>query len=398
MEEFVGRILDTLNFHYWKLMRISVDNDKDLSRTFPNFLLSPEKLIIYIGKEHVAIEYAGSYTKSISNENKIECIVQDYSNSENFIEKVIGVTYAKGAMNIPLSGYVDDVYLASIEATKILAENNWNFLAQEMAFMLNVSSLSLSNQFTRLRNCFFYQENNGRLNVRNIKWMDIFPLKREDVDDDIEELTVNFPDLHSLAREDLNYTLPEKLDFQHSKLTIINRFIELYNTEGVFEPEITRFLAEPENQFILKMAFFGKEIHAEKQCSWADNTNRPAIKPDFFVVGSDEMADIVEFKLPTIKTEKTVVGKINRETFSSEIHSYIAQTRVYRDYFEDPRNRELVKTQYGLNVSYPKRYLVVGRRWMFDSLEWRSIANEYQYLTIRTYDDIVDTVMGYLMS
>ncbi|WIV20218.1 hypothetical protein QPK24_05830 [Paenibacillus polygoni] len=398
MDDLIKKFLDTLNFNYWNLIRHTVENNKELKKTVPTFLLSPEKLIIYVGSQHIAIEYIGTYNRPISDEKQVECVLYDYSEVDNFLEEIIGVTYDKGTLTIPLNGCVDDLYIATVEATDLLSENNWNFLAQEMTFVLNVSGLFLGENFTRLRNCFFYEKNNDGLKVRNIKWMDIFPIERHDVDQDTEDITVTFPNLPLLAKGDIQYSLPEKLNFQYDKLMTMNRFIELYNSEGTSETDITRFLAEPENQFILNMAFFGSSLHAEKECKWIDNEEKPPIRPDFFVMGSDGMADILEFKLPTIKTETVVVGKINRETFSSEIHSYIAQTRVYREYFEDPRNRDFVKSHYGLEVYYPKRYLVVGRRWMFAPPEWRAIINEYKDLTIRTYDDIVDTVMGHLMS
>lgn len=324
--------------------------------------------------------------------------VFDYSGSNNFIEEIIGIKYDKASMIIPIEGYVDDLYVATLEATSILAENNWNFIAQEMIFALNVSGLSIGKGFTRLRNCFFYEKDGDGLKVRNVKWMDIFLINRVDIDEETEEVTISFPNLSKLAFEDAHYSLPEKLNFQYDKLMIMNRFIELYNSDEVTETDITRFLAEPENQFILKMAFFGSTIHAERECKWIDNEYRPPIRPDFFVTGSDGFADILEFKLPDMKTETVIVGKTNRETFSAELHSYIAQTRVYREYFEDPRNRQFVKDNHGIQVHYPKRFLVVGRRWMFAPIEWRAVINEYKDITIRTYDDIVDTVMGHLMS
>jgi hypothetical protein len=103
---------------------------------------------------------------------------------------------------------------------------------------------------------------------------------------------------------DAHYSIPEKLNFQYDKLIILNRFIELYNSEGVLETDITRFLSEPENQFIMKMAFFGTGIHSKKECEWADNSARKAVRPDFFVSGTNSFADIVEFKLPTIKRKQ----------------------------------------------------------------------------------------------
>ena len=88
------------------------------------------------------------------------------------------------------------------------------------------------------------------------------------------------------------------------------------------------------------------------------------------------------------------MGKSNRETFSAEINAYISQTRVYREYFEDPNNRKWVKEKYNLNVRYPKRYLVVGRRFDFSNEVWKEIIDDYKDVEIITFDDLVDGVVS----
>jgi hypothetical protein len=140
------------------------------------------------------------------------------------------------------------------------------------------------------------------------------------------------------------------------------------------------------------MAFLAKNIYPQCECEW-QSESRNNIKPDFFVIKPNGFADIVEFKLPYLKTDN-VVGRVNRETFSAEINSYISQTRVYRTYFEDPNNRKWVEEKYNLKINYPKRVLVVGRRWDFPSDEWKSILNDYKDIELMTYDDLVDGVVA----
>jgi hypothetical protein len=127
------------------------------------------------------------------------------------------------------------------------------------------------------------------------------------------------------------------------------------------------------------------------KCEW-QSEEKDEIIPDFFVVRANGYADIVEFKLPKVK-RNTVVGRNNREQFSAEINSYIAQTRVYRSYFEDPNNRRWFEKKYGFKVYKPKRYLVVGRRNDFECDEWIEIKSDYTDVEIVTYDDLVDTVV-----
>lgn len=190
----------------------------------------------------------------------------------------------------------------------------------------------------------------------------------------------------------------EKLGISFNKpelkkgIEAVDHFSDLICLPGVDEPVITQFLAKPDNQFILKIAFLARCIFPEKICKWPSNQRKP-IKPDFFVEGSNGYSDIVEFKLPTY-SGNPIVGIENRKTFSARINSYVSQTRTYREYFEDPRNRKYVLKKHGITVMYPTRYLVIGKRAMFSTNEWKAIENDSQDLRIKTYDDILDSVSG----
>jgi hypothetical protein len=93
---------------------------------------------------------------------------------------------------------------------------------------------------------------------------------------------------------------------------------------------------------------------------------------------------------------KTITGRENRETFSAEINSYISQTRVYNEYFNDYSNRKFVQDKYGISIVKPKRVLVMGRRYNFSNDEWLEIKSDYSNLDIYTYDDLIDGVMSTL--
>ncbi len=400
LEEIVTPFLKHLTDNYTSIIHKEYDLNKEIKQKLPAFLLNPDELAIYLGKDHLAIEYIGPYKKKVVHNWKTKVSIFDYSNEENFIEKIIGLPLIGTGITAPIFDESDDLFLATTSATEILTENNWNFLAQEMLFMLNMNGVQLLGKGPmRIRNSFFYDKNGNGLRVRNIQWMDIFPIHRTDIDSETEQITVSFwANLHAMALRDSHYTIPEKFDFQHDKLSILNRFIELYNSEGASETDITSFLSQPEHHFILNGAFFGKTIHPEKECIWITHPDKKPIRPDFFVTTSDGYANIVEFKLPNFKTNSVIVGKDNRETFSAELHSYIAQTRVYGDYFNETLNRKYVQEKHNIKVYKPKRYLVVGRRRMLPLETWKEIEADYSQITILTYDDIVDTVMGFLMS
>ena len=87
---------------------------------------------------------------------------------------------------------------------------------------------------------------------------------------------------------------------------------------------------------------------------------------------------------------------MNRETLSAKFNSYIAQTRTYKEYFQESVHRQHVKEKHGLNVNNPKRVLVMGRRWEFAADAWRTVQGEFPDLTVLTYDDLIDSVAALL--
>ncbi|AKG33312.1 Shedu anti-phage system protein SduA domain-containing protein [Paenibacillus durus] len=400
LKQLVDAIIEKMSTGYWDKMREILRKEPYLKKTFPHLLLNPEKLVIYIGKKHWAIEYIGAtYQENFDVDNdELSIRLFDYSRtSEDFFEAILGFNFDGSSIRIPLpEGTNQDLYIPTNSADDILYENGWNYAAQSMMLSYNIAGIDLTEkEHYRLINCFFYGTNSHGLITRHIKWMEIFPYEVVPHDIGMSKSKISFfRDFKNQALRDVESEFPIPPDLQYDRLVRLNRFVELFSAAYLSELEITSFLAEPENQFILKMAFFAKEVHSELECHWAESKNK-AIRPDFFITNPNGYSDIVEFKMPYLKNS-TVVGTENRETFSAEINSYISQTRVYAKYFDDPRNREHVFNKYGIKVLYPKRWLVVGRRWMFDNDNWREIENEFRDFAIRTYDDLIDGVVSQL--
>ncbi|PFB62837.1 Shedu anti-phage system protein SduA domain-containing protein [Bacillus cereus] len=397
--EITPKICQFLMENYWGKIWKLLEENPHLKEGFTSLLLNPEKLILYFGKTHWAIEYVGEVRKDeLESTGNLQVEIKDYTFSDNLLDEIIGIDFSEQTgPRLPLAEYNQDVFYPTNSASEILAANGWNFAAQSMIFGINSGGVYIpNNRGSRIINSFFYGTDNQGLVVRNIKWLDVLPLEIVDVDNETEQFNIKFwNNLEEKSIEDVQFRYPMPEGYQYEKLPQLNRFVELISSEKTSETEITQFLSAPENQFILKMAFFGKGIHPEKECAWQSEPDRKHIRPDFFVTAPNGFSDIVEFKLPNLKG-KAVVGKENRETFSAEIRSYIAQTCVYEEYFEDPNNRKYVQEKYGIDVRYPKRILVMGRRWMFDSTEWRKIENDGRNITIRTFDDIIDGVLSHL--
>jgi hypothetical protein len=382
--------------HYWGPMWNTVRAHPELISVIPGFLIHPEKLIYYMGRTHIGIEYVGRerLTELPSDESIISAHCFDYSLEEcNLLDEIIGLNFGAGTFKIPLPPVTEDLVLPTNAGFDELRRLNWNWSAQEIIVGLNTTGvMAPEGQFTRIVNGRFFDADESGLKVRYIRWLDLIPCEYDDSGEELDRFSINLSVYEKLAKVDPYKPFPLPNEFRLGRLQRINRFIEILGDRSLSEPQITSTLASDQFKFILSMRFSAKAVHSELLCEWQGVT-RKAIKPDFFVVGPDGFADIVEFKLPELARE-AVVGKNNREAFSSEVNSYIAQTQVYRDYFDDPRNREHVERTYGFQVYKPRRFLVVGRRWHFNNSEWHAIAADYQDLTIMTYDDMIDGVVA----
>jgi hypothetical protein len=394
----VMALMQDLMQQYWRPMWELVEENPEIMGSMTALLLIPERVILYLGRTHLGIEYVGPIQKDqLTPEGQLEVQYFDYTGKENLLDAILGFEFdATHEARLPLSGHNEKLYIPTNAAFDILYKNGWTFSAQSMIMGFNPAGFVLEpDQFTRLTHSFFYGTDEHGLLVRHFQWIDFLPVTIRDLDENTKAVQITlWSDIEERAKQDALYQYPLVKEFQGEKLMQLNRFVELFSTSGVSETNITRFLTKPENQFILKMAFFGREIYAEKTCSWAEEEKKP-LRPDFFITQPNGYSDIVEFKLPSLKG-KPIVGQENRETFSAEVHQYIAQTRVYRDYFDDPRNRSYIEKTYGIRVYYPQRWLVIGRRWMFSTDEWRAIEAEHTDFGIRTYDDMVDGVRAHL--
>lgn len=395
-KDFVLQLGQWLLSHYWGPMWKTVKDNPDLVRTIPGFLIHPDKVIYYMGRTHIGIEYVGPerLNQLPPNATTLDAQCFDYSLRDcNLLDEIIGLNFGGGADRTALPPVIENLILPTNAGFDELCRVNWNWSAQDMILGLNANGvMAPEGQFTRIVNGRFFDAGETGLKVRYIRWLDLIPCKYDDSGDEVDTFKINLSPFEKLAEIDPYSLFPLPNDFRLDRLQRVNRFIEMLGNRSLSEPQITRALASEQFRFILSMRFSAKALHTEVSCEW-QGVNLKAIKPDFFVVGPDGFADIVEFKLPELNGN-TVVGRDNRGTFSAQINSYIAQTRVYRDYFDDPRNREYIENRHGFKVYKPRRFLIIGRRWHFNNSEWRAIAADYHELTIMTYDDLIDGVVA----
>ena len=392
--EFANELFAALVERYHaKLFKLAAEGRLDLS-AFPGFLLRPDRIVIHQGETHIGVEYYGSEVlTSLPAAFQAECEVLDHRDSGmGLMESIIGFQI-EGIVGVPTNPPLINAVIPTHAGGEAMDGLGWNYTAQSMIFAFNSGAPLLNpGEFGRVVNGLFFDGDGRGLITRHIKWLDLFPTTVEEIDDDTESFSIDLSILPRLVEADTQFAYPvlSRADFRNFRLPIINRFVETFGNPASSEPQITAFLAKPDHQFMLKARFGGVRMAAEVRCEWQSET-RDAIIPDFFVVRADGYADIVEFKLPDLGGN-AVVGKTNRERLSARLSEYVAQTRTYREYFEDPANRAWFEERHGFKVHHPRRFLVVGRRFDFTGDEWRSIVADYRDLEIVTFDDVVDTV------
>ncbi|MCI5114715.1 MAG: DUF4263 domain-containing protein [Candidatus Electrothrix sp. AW1] len=394
-KDLVMTFLNELAKVYYGPLYKYVKENSELVGTMPGFLINHEKIIIYIGRTHIAVEYTGpEVLEELPKDQYVEIQFYDYSvEDSNLVEKIIGFEYDSTAHTpMILPHFSESLLIPTNRGWDKMLELNWNVVAQNSIMAFNTPTPRLKEgHFTRIVNGIFFDADDSGLKARRIKWLDFFPVVFDGSKEETDSFSFNLEKMKELVEADARYSYPMPNDYKFIQLPKINKFIEIWGNRENSETDITSFLSESENQFILTMKFGAKEVHSELKCVWQSEL-RDAIKPDFFIVQPNGYADIVEFKLPDIE-KKSVVGKSNRESFAAWLNSYISQTRVYSTYFEDPNNRTWFEKKYGFKVYKPRRWLVVGRRYDFNSDDWREILSDYNSLDILTFDDLIDGVI-----
>lgn len=397
--DLVLSIMNGISQNYWLPLFKYLEEKPELIKTFPAFILQQEQIVIYIGRHHLAIEYFGAeLTNELPKSKAVKVTHYDFADSKtNLFDEIVGFKFESTAMphTMPLPPYSDDWVYPTNKGMDKLIELKWNWMAQNSIMSINGPGFHIQKgQFTRIVNARFFDADENGLKTRHIKWIDFLPMEIHNETEKTHEIKVSLTELASLVEHDAHYQypLPPKEDYKFNKLPQINRFLELVGNKLTTETKLTKFLEQKKNQFILTMGILSKEVHSQLICEWQSETKN-GIQPDFFLVRPNGFADIVEFKLPDLKS-KTVVGKSNRETFSAEINSYISQTRVYKEYFNDPNNRKWVEENHNIKVKHPKRILVVGRRWDFSNDDWKDIIDDYKDIEIMTFDDLTDGVVS----
>ncbi len=162
----------------------------------------------------------------------------------------------------------------------------------------------------------------------------------------------------------------------------LRQFEQMIRDPGLNESDFQHFFEEQD------WLLFGSEYTEVKPHLVLEQGEGTSLIPDFFVKPvAEELWDVLEIKRPI---ENIVVERKNRRRFSSAVYEGVAQLRNYSLFFDDARNREVVKQKYGI-VSYrPKLILLIGQHMgIVDPVERQRLRLDFSDVRIVTYDELI---------
>jgi hypothetical protein len=167
---------------------------------------------------------------------------------------------------------------------------------------------------------------------------------------------------------------------------VADEFESLMNSKGVTEERLHQFFAR-NPEFILTGDY--KAAHSKIVLDRAD----APLVPDFLLEPVDQgaLCDLLELKRPDARL---FVLKKNRLRFSAAVFEAVAQLREYSRYFDEQRNREYIKRQYGLTAFKPRMFLILGRSGDVDPMIRRIAEQDVPEIVLRTYDDLLARIRG----
>lgn len=120
IKPFIAEFLQQLATRYWTPLYQYVKYNPHLIKTMPGFLLQHQKILIYVGRTHIAIEYNGSeLLEELPSEYRIEVQYFDYSVNEcNLFEMIIGSSMIQRLILIFLFRHSAKIY--SFQQTKVM--------------------------------------------------------------------------------------------------------------------------------------------------------------------------------------------------------------------------------------------------------------------------------------
>ncbi|TDO49422.1 hypothetical protein EV643_106394 [Kribbella sp. VKM Ac-2527] len=167
-------------------------------------------------------------------------------------------------------------------------------------------------------------------------------------------------------------------------------FASTYLMHGIQDTTVGEFLNQHED--VLLSAFDATRLIHEPFLEWRDgaaHADEIAINPDFILERADGSHIIGDLRLPLLETANVTKGKKRRRSFTAPVPDGLAQLAHYEEYFQTPENRAFAKAKYGIEVSEPRKLLVIGSQENVDPTEFEQAAQSTTSFEIVDYDSIL---------
>src|SRR5690606_27478896 len=148
--------------HYWMSIDEYLLENPHLIKSAPGFLILPEKVILYLGETHLAIEYLGPERVSeLPNDLRINIQYHDLVDAgDKFLEKIIGFNYTDStskSINFPIPTFSEGLIMPTNRGADKLEELKWSIGAQDGMTVFNSNRPVLfENEYTRIINGLFF--------------------------------------------------------------------------------------------------------------------------------------------------------------------------------------------------------------------------------------------------
>ncbi|MGL1932829.1 MAG: DUF4263 domain-containing protein [Desulfotalea sp.] len=373
-EDFLKKITASLNdVVFYNINHFLTLNPKGRASLNPAFPY-PQTVNIGILKEHLVIEYIGPNNENTENFSSQLTFAQD-KDLYGFLG--IDIKHLNTPV-VPWSDNMENINCFLGDSIDYLTDYFYDFTKQPEDFVMNgILDISQTNKPAVINNCtYFWSDEEGRLKIKHIDLVEIFPF----IDGNIVYHGEN--SLSCLSEYIISSKVP-RYDIKAHK--ILNEFIQLINTNPM-ETTITSFLEK--NPIILQLSFSFNELNPQKILKWDKSKERPDLKPDFLPARMDGFCDIVEFKLPHLKS-KPLVGKPTRTHPSYEIDQAVAQAEEYEEYIGQEVNRDWVKNNLNLKILNPRKYIIIGHSDEFTSEQRRKLRKTRDTVFF-TYDEFIE--------
>jgi hypothetical protein len=377
-QNFIQEISQEFNDSMFAKIYDALQENPNIRETLNPAFPYPSKLRIGIIKKYFVVEYCGPEDMK-NNEFKVEGIYQPLHDINDFLNidiKHLNTPQFYNGQNL------EDITFFLGDSISYLCDYFYDITQMPSEFIIlnGVINLDQIKEPTYISNTtFFWTDIEGKLRIRHIDFMEIFPLTDKGVE---------YHDTNSLIRLAdfiLKYKVPKyRIDLHKS----LNEFIELINLYDTTEVQITKYLEE--NPQILQYAFGLNRLNPQVVLEWQYQSDKSNLKPDFMPERMDGYSDIFEFKMPNIST-KNMVGSAERYHPSYEIDSAISQIDCYEEWCSQEINTKWLENTKGIKVLNPVRYLIMGHSKDFSAQDRRKLRS-MRNTAVFTYDEFIELV------